>query len=50
LHRFAVYGVCVQCANENGEAERKLLGLTLSAIADLHKAKIADDARRARGQ
>ena len=49
LHRFAIYGVRVQFANENGEAERRLLDLTLSALADLHKAKLADDARRARG-
>jgi hypothetical protein len=41
--------VRVQFANENGEAERKLLDLTLSAFAELHNAKVADDARRARG-
>jgi DNA invertase Pin-like site-specific DNA recombinase len=50
LHRFTICGVRVQFANENGEAERKLLDLTLSALADLHEAKVADDARRARGQ
>jgi site-specific DNA recombinase len=50
LHRFGIYGVRVQFASENGEAEQKLLDLTLSALADLHKAKVADDARRTRGQ
>jgi DNA invertase Pin-like site-specific DNA recombinase len=50
LHCFAIYEVRVQFANKNGETERKLLDLTLSALADLHKAKIADEARRARGR
>ena len=48
LHRFAIYGVRLEFANENGEPERKLLDITHSALADLHKAKIADDARRTR--
>jgi DNA invertase Pin-like site-specific DNA recombinase len=39
LHRFAIDGVRVQFANENGEAERKLVDLTLSALADLHEAR-----------
>jgi site-specific DNA recombinase len=50
LHRFAIEGVQVQFANENGEADRKLLDLTLSALADLYEARAADDARKTRGQ
>jgi site-specific DNA recombinase len=49
LHKFRIYGIRVEFANEGGEAGRKYLDLLLSTFAEFQKAKMADEARRERG-
>jgi DNA invertase Pin-like site-specific DNA recombinase len=50
LHRFRIYAVRVQFAKETGEGKQRYLDMVLSDLAAFQKAKLADDARRARRQ
>jgi site-specific DNA recombinase len=48
LHKFRLYGVHVKFAS--GQDGLKLLGVVLTALAECHKAKVANDARRIHGR